>query len=282
MGAARGVEGSGTEVTEPTSLEPRTAGPGEQDESPRGRSRRRRRLLPRRPLRVEVYSDIAGRIRSGELAPGAQIPAEYDLVEEYGVSRTVIREAMILLEEDHWLENRPGNGRFVTSTVPDLGLSRLRPINDLLAEQVGRTSARLLRIVGEPATEFVAAGLDVHAGAPTVLAEYLIVEEASSKPLAYCLDWIPASLMARDALAGGFAGSVLGTLIADGVTLDGARMTIDTGTAGSHRAHLLGIQPSHPILLLEMVVTDAGGRPVLTTKHHLRSDVATLSIALEV
>src|SRR6266542_1409529 len=107
---------------------------------------------------------------------------------DLGVSRTVIREAMILLEEDHWLENRPGNGRFVTSTVPDLGLSRLRPINDLLAEQVGRTSARLLRIVGEPATEFVAAGLDVHAGAPTVLAEYLIVEEASSKPLAYCLD----------------------------------------------------------------------------------------------
>ena len=64
-----------------------------------------------------LYRQIAGQLRqsisSGEFAVGARLPAERDLAKQLGVSRPSVREALIALEVEGWVEVRTGSGVYV-------------------------------------------------------------------------------------------------------------------------------------------------------------------------
>ena len=55
----------------------------------------------------------ASQVLSGEIAPGQKLPTENQLTETFGVSRTVIREAIATLAADGLVEPRQGAGVFV-------------------------------------------------------------------------------------------------------------------------------------------------------------------------
>ena len=63
-----------------------------------------------RSLHVQVARSIARRILSGELAQGSLVPNEMTLCEQFGVSRTALREAIKLLTSKGLLESRPKIG----------------------------------------------------------------------------------------------------------------------------------------------------------------------------
>jgi len=64
-----------------------------------------------------LYRQIAEQLRvligKGEFAVGARIPAERDLAAQLGVSRPSVREALIALEVEGWVEVRTGSGVYV-------------------------------------------------------------------------------------------------------------------------------------------------------------------------
>ena len=64
-----------------------------------------------------LYRQIAGQLRAlisqGELAVGSRLPAERDLARQLGVSRPSVREALIALEVEGWVEVRTGSGIYV-------------------------------------------------------------------------------------------------------------------------------------------------------------------------
>jgi DNA-binding FadR family transcriptional regulator len=64
-----------------------------------------------------LYRQIAEQLRagivSGEFAVGARLPAERDLAKQLGVSRPSVREALIALEVEGWVEVRTGSGVYV-------------------------------------------------------------------------------------------------------------------------------------------------------------------------
>lgn len=59
-------------------------------------------------------SQIMGLIRSGQLPVGSQLPSERALSERLGVSRTVLRESLRVLEASGVLRARVGLGRFLS------------------------------------------------------------------------------------------------------------------------------------------------------------------------
>jgi DNA-binding FadR family transcriptional regulator len=61
-----------------------------------------------------IAGQIAGRIRAGEFASGERLPSERDLAEHLQVSRASVREALIALELEGYVEVRVGTGVFVT------------------------------------------------------------------------------------------------------------------------------------------------------------------------
>ena len=64
-----------------------------------------------------LYRQIASQLRqsisAGEFAVGARLPAERDLAKQLGVSRPSVREALIALEVEGWVEVRTGSGVYV-------------------------------------------------------------------------------------------------------------------------------------------------------------------------
>ncbi|CAG0966281.1 HTH-type transcriptional regulator LutR [Burkholderiales bacterium] len=70
-------------------------------------------------LTETVVAALRARIASGEIAPGAKLPSEGELVDQYGVSRTVVREAMSQLRARNLVATRRGIGTFARERVPD-------------------------------------------------------------------------------------------------------------------------------------------------------------------
>ena len=64
-----------------------------------------------------LYRQIAAQLRTlisqGELSVGSRLPAERDLAKQLGVSRPSVREALIALEVEGWVEVRTGSGVYV-------------------------------------------------------------------------------------------------------------------------------------------------------------------------
>ena len=67
--------------------------------------------------RLSLSNDVANRIvekiRQDSFAPGSRLPSEFELAEEFGVSRGTVREAVKLLVSKDVLEIRPAKGTFV-------------------------------------------------------------------------------------------------------------------------------------------------------------------------
>ncbi len=64
-------------------------------------------------LADRVTAVLLEKIKSGEFPPGARLPAEQIICERFGVSRTVVREAISRLKSDGLVEVRQGSGTVV-------------------------------------------------------------------------------------------------------------------------------------------------------------------------
>lgn len=71
--------------------------------------------------RPKLSEEIAGQLRQliqgGDLLPGAQLPTENAMIEQFGVSRTVVREAVSALSADGLVNARQGRGVFVADDL---------------------------------------------------------------------------------------------------------------------------------------------------------------------
>ena len=66
------------------------------------------------PLYRQLYTEIAGRIRSGELGHGERLPATRELAGLLGLNRTTISAAYEMLETEGLIAGQVGRGSFVT------------------------------------------------------------------------------------------------------------------------------------------------------------------------
>lgn len=66
-------------------------------------------------LYEQIVQQIEETILKGDLKAGDQLPAERDLAEQFGVSRTAVREAVKALREKGLVEAYTGRGTFVTN-----------------------------------------------------------------------------------------------------------------------------------------------------------------------
>lgn len=65
-------------------------------------------------LYEQIVQQIEESILNGALKPGDQLPAERDLAQRFGVSRTAVREAVKALREKGLVEAFSGRGTFIT------------------------------------------------------------------------------------------------------------------------------------------------------------------------
>src|SRR3990167_4238283 len=90
-----------------------------------------------RSLAQELVTELSQRIRDGVIKRGDKLPTESAIMEEQGVSRTVVREALSRLQAAGLVETRHGIGTFVLDTPSPSGFridpATVVPLRDVLA-----------------------------------------------------------------------------------------------------------------------------------------------------
>jgi GntR family transcriptional repressor for pyruvate dehydrogenase complex len=108
------------------------------------------------PLTEAAISRIRELIASGELPPGARLPAEAELAAQLGASRNTVREAVRALVTARVLDVRRGDGTYVTSLRPELLLEGIGFAADMLHSDFALELIGVRRIL-EPAATALAA-----------------------------------------------------------------------------------------------------------------------------
>jgi GntR family transcriptional regulator len=137
----------------------------------------------------EIRSAIAG----GVYRPGAQLPAESALVEMLGVSRTVVREALRLLEDDGLITRRHGIGTFVRRHTILQNLNFNFGTTEMIRSAGMTPGTASVDVHRSAAAADVAEALNLPVGAPVVVIER--IRTADHKPVVYSLDYLPQALI---------------------------------------------------------------------------------------
>jgi GntR family transcriptional regulator, transcriptional repressor for pyruvate dehydrogenase complex len=101
----------------------------------------------------QIVEQIDESILNGTLKPGDQLPSERELAQQFGASRTAVREAVKSLLERGRLETYAGRGTFITDTTSHC----IRESLDRMTKVGGTDHLSLLLVMLEPEIAALAA-----------------------------------------------------------------------------------------------------------------------------
>lgn len=112
-------------------------------------------------LTQRVMDALGARIASGAVRPGDKLPSEREMIAEFGVSRTVVRDAVARLREQGLVDSRQGAGVFVRDGMLPAGGSASNATLSAIVETIEVRAA----------IEIEAARLAARRGSPAQLAD---------------------------------------------------------------------------------------------------------------
>ena len=160
-------------------------------------------------LYEQIVQQIEASIVKGDLKAGDQLPAERELAQRFGVSRTAVREAVKALREKGLVEAYSGRGTFIT----DGTTQAVRQSLDLMVkigQPEGSTHLAEVRAILEPEIAALAAVRIQEAELATMREAVAVMDRAGAKdPELY----IEADLDFHLALAEGAANPLILSLL---------------------------------------------------------------------
>lgn len=159
-------------------------------------------------LYEQIVQQIEESIVKGSLKPGDQLPAERELAQRFGVSRTAVREAVKALREKGLVEAYSGRGTFIT----DGTTQAVRQSLDLMVkigQPEGSTHLAEVRAILEPEIAALAASRIQDTELATMREAVAVMDRAGQDPDAY----IEADLDFHLALAEGAANPLILSLL---------------------------------------------------------------------
>jgi len=163
-------------------------------------------------LYEQIVQQIEESIVKGELKPGDQLPAERDLAQRFGVSRTAVREAVKALREKGLVEAYSGKGTFIT----DGTTQAVRHSLDLIVkigQAEGTNHLAELRAILEPEIAALAAVRIQEPELATMREAVSVMESAGQDPEAYIEADLDFHLALAEAAANPLILSLLDSIV---------------------------------------------------------------------
>jgi GntR family transcriptional regulator len=149
----------------------------------------------RKTLTDIAQQELRQAITRGTYQPGSKLPTEAELCEMLGVSRTVVREALRVLEDDGLVSRRHGIGTFVRNHPILKNLNFNFGITEMIESAGLGPGTSYLTIQKEIADQEKAEQLHVSIGTSLITLER--VRTADGRPVVYSLDTLTESLFQR-------------------------------------------------------------------------------------
>ena len=225
----------------------------------------------RKTLTEVAQHELRQAITGGIYRPGSQLPTEAELCGMLGVSRTVVREALRVLEDDGLVARRHGVGTFVRNHPILKNLNFNFGITEMIESAGLKSGTSHLEIHKENADQEKAEQLRVSIGTPLLTVER--VRTADGHPVVYSLDTLTESVLQRT----GFDPQLLRTESIYNILQKTLGQVVEYGTARllpvvapDHVTEKLGLPRN--ALTLYIVQTDysADDEPVVySCEYHL-------------
>jgi len=214
------------------------------------------------PYYSQLIDLLKGKIKRKVWQPGEQIPGEPDLCAEYGISRTVVRQALRELELEGLIIRKKGKGTFVAE--PKISESLAQKLTGFYQDMVERglkPVTQVLRQEVQPASEKVAKHLQIPAGTPVIDIERLrFIDDVPIQlvttyiPYSMCPHLMEIDLTNRSLYE--FLEKECGLFIARG------RRFIEAVTATDTEARLLKVDRGAPLVMLDSISFLESGTPI--------------------
>jgi GntR family transcriptional regulator len=229
-----------------------------------------------------MYEQIAERVRArvqeGEFGLGSQLPTEEELSAFYGVSRSTLRNAIAVLEEQGMVARTSGKGTFVTAVALRQPLHELSSFAESMTEQGYAIAIQPLSWDIALPSARVRDQLRLGDGDLVLRLERLHVVEGV--PVGVDRLALPAWVRERVDVQALLTGSTYHALEASGISLGKAEQHVAATSASAHLADVLRVHISHPILMVERLAFLADDRPIEYMLGHYRGDRVILDMSL--
>ena len=236
----------------------------------------------KQPLHVVISKQLKEKIDAGAYEPGERLPSEFDLGATFGVSRTTIRKAIGNLIQQGLVTTQQGKGIFVTEQHK-ISFSMANPLmyfDAALRQQGYARQVQSLRFQLMTPPPEVKKKLQIMAPKTKVYWQEKIYY-ADETPIALDITYYPEAIAAplKDKLKHGFTYS---TLVAGGVHLKAARVTLESVPANYELSEYLAVPLGMPLLVFNYVAHGPDRQPVVCGKTLSRSDWTCYTAEIEV
>src|SRR5712691_3567866 len=222
------------------------------------------------PLHLQFRQHLLELIESGELQPGEQLPRERELAARYGVSLAPIRQALLDLAKEGYLDRVQGRGTFVRERTVEEKIAILSSSTESMRAKGLQPQVHVLRQDIVPTPGSVAAGLR------TRERQVLLIERLAS------VDREPVAILSAHLSSRTFPGLASTDLEGRslyqvlkeryGVTVARAVSVIEVGRCNPAQADLLRLATGAPALQVEGTTFDETDRPVEYSTVLYRAD----------
>jgi GntR family transcriptional regulator len=218
-------------------------------------------------------------VQEANLGPGDRLPSEDQLARRYDVSRTTVREALRMLEEERLVYCEHGRGRFISSSPEELleEITSLHSTREVIARNGLTVSVRVLDVVEEPASAALARELRCEPGTPLVRLERAWMSDDGA--VVYSVDVFRRALCPGPIVPERFAGSLLAELESGGdVRLQYSRARIKAVRLPPEVTERIGADANSAWIFLEQLNFDLNNVPQLYSEDYHRGDKFSFSV----
>jgi len=232
------------------------------------------------PYYVQLTGIIKDQISQKVWNPGEQIPGEPDLCKIYGVSRTVVRQALDEIESEGLIERRKGKGTFVA--MPKISESLAQKLTGFYEDMVARGFKPVTQVLRQQileCNEKIAQYLEIAPG--TQVIDIKRLRSVNDSPVQVVTSYIPYSLCPKLAEVDLTNRSLYEFLETEcGLFIARGRRYIEAVAASEVDAKYLQVERGAPLIQLESISYLENGTPVEFYHARHRGDRSRFEIEL--
>lgn len=236
----------------------------------------------KQPLHMAISEQLKADIEGGDYEPGDRLPSEFDLGEQFGVSRTTIRKAIANLIQQGLVTTQQGKGIFVAEQHK-ISFSMSNPLmyfDAALKQQgyLGRVQPlRFQHLKAGPEIMRKLHLTDKKAKVYWHEKIYFADETPIALDRVYCPEVIGATFAKK--LQSGFTYS---TLVSGGILLNGAKVRLEGIPATYELSEYLAVPLGMPLLGFTYVAYTGDRQPIVCGTTLSRSDWTCYTAEIEV
>jgi GntR family transcriptional regulator len=214
------------------------------------------------PYYVQLIDIIKYLIDSGNWSAGTRIPGELELCSSYGISRTVVRQALRELKFEGIVTTGKGRGSYITQ--PKINESLVQKLTGFYEDMVERRLRPITQVLHQrviPCPEGIAARLHVPGGSQVINIKRR--RSVGDAPILLVTSYLPYDLCPQLATVDLANRSLYAFLESDcHLFIVRGRRFIEAVAASEEEAGLLQTAPGSPLIRLESISYLEDGRPM--------------------